>query len=100
MEISTSDMLQAGANYSAAMAENRENKLAREREVLLSVWEWQKYFEAASTVLTTRYESKENITFSSSIETNDEVKELSKQILAQLLRLAAKNLEQVTFINS
>lgn len=102
MEFSTNDLLQAGANYSAALTENHENSakeaLPQPQNLRLSVWDWQKYYESAANILIVRTETKGDVTYSVALETNEEIKELSKQVLVQLLKLASNTLNHTTSI--
>ena len=100
MEFPTNDLLQASAIYSAALTENHDNsvKEALSQNLRLSVWDWQKYYEAAANILTVRTETKGDVTYSVALETNEEIKELSKQVLVQLLKLASNTLNHTTSI--
>jgi asparagine synthetase A len=65
----------------------------------MDIWNWERYFNAAKSVLETRQETKDNLTVIYSMETTPTMKELSQKLMEQLLVIANKAASLAPSIN-
>lgn len=66
----------------------------------MDVWNWERYFNAAKSVLEIREESKGDTTIIYRMDSSDYMKELSRLLCEELLLVARKTVSQINTLSN